>query len=231
MIGIGPVARRRAAFHAPGCVKADPPPRGARKSCSLSGGDRATTEGRGPAFRHRTLEPTLDVAALTVRLRDTNAIGVFTKLALKNQMDDPLKQFGRITRAGRRPASTHCGNRTNAGPQGALRRAGRRSLPGPHDSGSREAIWSILADREKFNSDLVSQENRLDHPFPGFGPDVLACGAPGSACRPRPTLRWRDLHPSSCCWACHAARSSVPGGRRTTTTSRHARTATATGYS
>jgi hypothetical protein len=35
----------------------------------------------------------LDLASMTQRLRDTNAIGVFTKLSLKNQVDDLLEQF------------------------------------------------------------------------------------------------------------------------------------------
>ena len=39
------------------------------------------------------LEPPLDVAALKTRLRETSAIGVFTKLALSNQMDDLVQQF------------------------------------------------------------------------------------------------------------------------------------------
>ena len=101
----------------------------------------------------RTLEPSLDVAALKARLRDTNAIGVFTKLALKNQMDDLLKQFR---------AHYQGGGKTNV-----------ESLRQPYNmlvlkvlsvvqdgdpslaraiSESREAIWSILADRETFNS-------------------------------------------------------------------------------
>lgn len=101
----------------------------------------------------RTLEPPLDVAALKVRLRDTHAIGVFTKVALKNQMDDLLQQFR---------AHYQGGEKTSVD-----------SLRQPYDmlvlkvlsvvqdgdpslartiSGSREAIWSILADRDKFNS-------------------------------------------------------------------------------
>ena len=40
----------------------------------------------------RPPEP-LDVAALKLRLRETSAIGVFTKLALSNQMDDLVQQF------------------------------------------------------------------------------------------------------------------------------------------
>ena len=37
--------------------------------------------------------PTLDLTALEARLRGTTAIGVFTKIALKNQVDDLLEQF------------------------------------------------------------------------------------------------------------------------------------------
>jgi hypothetical protein len=37
--------------------------------------------------------PTLDLNGLEQRLRDTHAIGLFTKLSLKNQVDDLLAQF------------------------------------------------------------------------------------------------------------------------------------------
>ena len=101
----------------------------------------------------RKPEPPLNVEALKKRLRDTNAIGVFTKLALKNQMDDLLNQFQAYHQSGQK--------------------TGVASLRPPYDmlvlkvlslvqdsdpslartiSGSREAIWSILADPEKFNS-------------------------------------------------------------------------------
>ncbi|MGB5081763.1 MAG: hypothetical protein WBO23_13585 [Burkholderiales bacterium] len=98
-------------------------------------------------------EPPLDVAGLTERLRATKAIGVLTKIALKNQVDDLLDQFR---------AHYQSGEKT-----------GVASLRQPYDmlvlkvlslvqdgdpslartiSGSREAIWGILADRDKFNS-------------------------------------------------------------------------------
>jgi hypothetical protein len=101
----------------------------------------------------KKLEPPLDVAALKARLRDTDAIGVFTKLALKNQVDDLLQRFR---------AHYQSGQKTSVA-----------SLRQPYDmlvlkvlalvqdsdpslartiSGSREAIWGILADPEKFNS-------------------------------------------------------------------------------
>jgi hypothetical protein len=37
--------------------------------------------------------PSLDLASLETRLRETKAIGVFTKISLKNQVDDLLDQF------------------------------------------------------------------------------------------------------------------------------------------
>jgi hypothetical protein len=37
--------------------------------------------------------PPLDLKSLETRLKDTKAIGVFTKLTLKNQVDDLLAQF------------------------------------------------------------------------------------------------------------------------------------------
>ncbi len=43
--------------------------------------------------------PALDLAGLEQRLRDTRAIGVFTKLSLKNQVDDLLARF-RVYHAG-----------------------------------------------------------------------------------------------------------------------------------
>ncbi len=100
-----------------------------------------------------TLEPPLDVPALKTRLRDTNAIGVFTKLALRNQVDDLLQQFR---------AHHQSGQKTSVAP-----------LRQPYDmlvlktlcivqdsdpslartiSGSFEAIWGILSDPEKLNS-------------------------------------------------------------------------------
>lgn len=98
-------------------------------------------------------ESPLDVAALKARLRDTSAIGVFTKLALKNQVDDLLQRFHVLYQGGQKTSVA--------------------SLRQPYDllllkvlallrdsdpplartiSGSREAIWGILADPEKFKS-------------------------------------------------------------------------------
>ena len=95
--------------------------------------------------------PTLDLTSLTQRLKDTDAIGVLTKIALKNQVDDLLDQF-------------------RAFYQGTLKTT-LAKLRRPYDLlvlkvlsllqdsdpslasaivASREAIWGILADPKKF---------------------------------------------------------------------------------
>lgn len=99
----------------------------------------------------RTLEPSLDVGTLTARLRDTNAIGVLSKLALKNQVDDLLKQFRAYHQGGQKTSVASLRQPYNMLLLKVL------SLVQDSDpslaraiSGSREAIWSMLADPEKF---------------------------------------------------------------------------------
>jgi len=134
--------------------KAAPPP--AKAPARVSASPPAVEQARkseDPAVVAKQLEPPLDVAALKARLRDTNAIGIFTKLALKNQVDDLLQRFR---------AHYGSGQKTSVA-----------SLRQPYDmlvlkvlallqdsdpslaraiSGSREAIWGILADPDKFNA-------------------------------------------------------------------------------
>lgn len=95
--------------------------------------------------------PPLDVASLEQRLKDTKAIGVLTKITLKNQVDDLLNQF-------------------RAFYQGKLKTT-LAELRRPYDLlvlkvlsllqdsdpalaaaivASREAIWGVLADPAKF---------------------------------------------------------------------------------
>jgi hypothetical protein len=99
------------------------------------------------------LEPPLDMAALKARLRDTHAIGVFTKLALKNQVDDLLNQFRAHYQGGQKTsvASLRQPYDMLVLKVLSLVQDGDPSLARTI-SGSREAIWSILADPEKFNS-------------------------------------------------------------------------------
>jgi hypothetical protein len=95
--------------------------------------------------------PPLDLAALEQRLKDTKAIGVLTKIALKNQVDDLLDQF-RAYYQGKFKTDL-----------ASLRRSYDRlvlkvlSLLQDSDQAlaaaivaSREAIWGILSDPAKF---------------------------------------------------------------------------------
>jgi hypothetical protein len=95
--------------------------------------------------------PPLDLKSLEQRLKDTAAIGFLTKLSLKNQVDDLLAQFRGVY----------------AGPQSAsvaplrvpfdmllmkvmaLLQDRDPALAGSIHA-SREALWGVLADREKF---------------------------------------------------------------------------------
>jgi hypothetical protein len=105
-----------------------------------------------PAAAAKKLEP-LDVAALKARLRNTKAIGVLTKLELQNQMDDLLKQFRAHHESGQKTsvASLRQPYDTLVFKVVAIVQDGDPSLARTI-SESREAIWDILADPEKFNS-------------------------------------------------------------------------------
>ncbi|MDP1612434.1 MAG: hypothetical protein Q8M11_15385 [Sulfuritalea sp.] len=106
-----------------------------------------------PARVVSTPEPPLNVEALKTRLRETRAIGIFAKLALSNQMDDLVQEF----------RSHHLGghNTSVAGLRQRYDLLVLKVLALIQDgdpplartiAGSREAIWSILADPEQFKS-------------------------------------------------------------------------------
>lgn len=95
--------------------------------------------------------PPLALAALEQRLKETPAIGVFTKLTLKNQVDELLERF-RAHYAGQGGATLS-----------QLRKAYDQLLQKVHGllkdgdpalasaiANSREAIWSVLTDPVKF---------------------------------------------------------------------------------
>lgn len=111
------------------------------------------TANKAAPARPPAAAPTLDLASLEKRLKETSAIGVFTKLTLKNQVDDLLGQF-------------------RAYYQGKLKTS-LAELRQPYDllilkvmtllqdgdpslatavRESREAIWGILSDPEKFKN-------------------------------------------------------------------------------
>lgn len=141
---------------APGARPSSPPapaaPKGAPPTTAPKAASAATA-GKAPApVAAAPAGPApLDLKTLEQQLKETKAIGVMTKLSLKNQVDDLLEQFrdyyqGRLkaTLADlRRPYDMLLMKVLSVLQDGdpALARA---------IHASREAIWGILADREKF---------------------------------------------------------------------------------
>jgi len=105
-----------------------------------------------PAPAPAATQATLDLASLQQRLRDTRAIGVFTKLSLKNQVDDLLDEFRELYKQ----PNTRPTPQMRAHFDGLLLKV--LTLLQDSDpplaaaiSSSKEAIWGILADPEKFS--------------------------------------------------------------------------------
>ena len=84
-------------------------------------------------------------------MRDTRAIGVFTKLSLKNQVDDLLKAFRDLYRNSNKRPPAELRQRYD----GLLLKVLTLLQDGDPPlaaaiASSREAIWNILADPEEF---------------------------------------------------------------------------------
>jgi hypothetical protein len=71
-------------------TKATPP---AAKAAPPAPATQATKKDSAPPEVAKPKAPPLDLASLETRLKETKAIGVLTKIALKNQIDDLLDQF------------------------------------------------------------------------------------------------------------------------------------------
>jgi hypothetical protein len=133
-----PASAPQAQDSAAGATRANPP-------------TSSTAEDTPATVPRLATAPALDLQSLEERLRNTNAIGLFTKLSLKNQVDDLLAQF----------KSFHNGNATVS--LAELRQRFELLLmkvvtllqdddPGlaAAVSSSREAIWAVLSDPKKF---------------------------------------------------------------------------------
>jgi hypothetical protein len=98
-----------------------------------------------------TSAPTLDLAALKQRLRDTRAIGVFTKLALKNQVDDLLDKFRGFYGGQLKTTLPELRQLYELLVQKVLALLQDSDPPLAKEIvASREAIWGLLADPQKF---------------------------------------------------------------------------------
>ena len=94
--------------------------------------------------------PTLDLTSLEQRLRDTKAIGVFTKLSLKNQVDDLLGDFRALYKRAKPPPGPEFRQRYDLLLLKVLSLLQDGDPPlAAAISSSKEAIWNILADPDK----------------------------------------------------------------------------------
>ena len=96
--------------------------------------------------------PPLDLKSLETRLKETQAIGVFTKLTLKNQIDELLDQFRAFYQGKAQDlAGRACGARTTLLVLKVLALLQDADPPlASAIAGSREAIWGILSNPAKF---------------------------------------------------------------------------------
>jgi hypothetical protein len=134
------------------------------KSRSSSGGTAAGTKSPSPPKGGSASDkeqpgaaangpPTLGLAEIEQRLRDTHAIGVFTKLSLKNQIDDLLGQLRAYHLKQTSVSLPQLRQRYDALLQKVIGLLQNGDAPLAKDiSSSREAIWSLLS-----NSTTISQ--------------------------------------------------------------------------
>ena len=109
------------------------------------------TQSPAPPVVKPAVPPPLDLKSLETQLKETKAIGVFAKLALKNQIDDLLEQF-RAFYQGRIKTSLVELRRSFdmlVMKTLALLQDADPPLAGALAS-SRESIWGILSDPAKF---------------------------------------------------------------------------------
>lgn len=148
---------------APGPVRTTPTPRTTPASARATPAKPAAAAGTAPATALAAVAPvaaaatppaaTLDLPLLEQRLKDTRAIGVFTKLSLKNQVDDLLTQFRAYHKGGSGKTLTQLRQSYEVLllKVVSLLQDDDPQLAAAVGS-SREAIWSVLADPKKFAS-------------------------------------------------------------------------------
>lgn len=137
---------------APKTVAKSPASKPASASAPAPAAKPAPATKRAPAPVAQATKPApLDLKTLEQRLKDTSAIGVMTKLSLKNQVDDLIARF-RTYHAGSRPPTL-----PELRPAFELLLMKALALLQDKDpalakdiDASRETIWSVLSDRNKF---------------------------------------------------------------------------------
>ena len=97
--------------------------------------------------------PPLDLKSLETRLRETKAIGVFTKLTVKNQVDDLLERFRAFYKGRLRTTLAELRQAYDRLVLKVLALLQDADPPLASDlAASRESIWGVLANPEKFST-------------------------------------------------------------------------------
>ncbi len=123
---------------------------GAAKSESPAAASTGTPQTAAPSSAGSTKAASLDLNGLEDRLRSTRAIGVFTKLSLKNQVDDLLGEF-RAFHARKQPPLSQLRQQYDLLLIKVLSLLQDGDPPlAAEISSSREALWNILTDPQKF---------------------------------------------------------------------------------
>ena len=133
----------------PGVAKAEPPE--TKAPAKVPAVQPVKKLNTAPSPEKKVTSPPLDLTTLETRLKETKAIGVFTKIALKNQVDDLMSQF-RAYYQGR--AKTTLAELRQPYESLILKVLALLQDGDPELAhaivASREAIWGILADPAKF---------------------------------------------------------------------------------
>ena len=128
-----------------------PAPAAAHAPSAGTPAPRAAGKAAPPVAKTPAVAPALDLNSLETRLRETKAIGIFTKITLKNQVDDLLGHFREYYQGKAKPTMTDLRRSFDLLMMKVL------SLLQDADQrlasaivSSREAIWGLLADQKKF---------------------------------------------------------------------------------
>lgn len=138
-LAIAAVLMSAGAGHA--CAALQPAPLAARCEAAVSAASQAAS----------AAAPPLDLKSLETQLRQTKAIGVFGKLALKNQIDDLLERFRDFYTGLNETSLVNLRQAFDMLVMKALvlLQDGDPPLAGSL-AASRESIWGILSDPAKF---------------------------------------------------------------------------------
>jgi hypothetical protein len=152
---VAPAASNASSSASPGTPSSRPLPKADAASSATQ--PRPAAPSPAPAAKPAAAEspkaaPTLDLDSLEQRLKDTKAIGIFTKLSLKNQVDDLLGQLRAFHKGAAKtpPAALRQKYDTLIIKVLTLLQDGDPQLASAIAS-SREALWGILMDPQKFS--------------------------------------------------------------------------------